>query len=246
MTTTLTRVSLALALALLTLGGCLCAGPTPDEPGGAEAVGATVVLHKVGDGTGIDGRGTVESDPAGIDCDDNCVDDGATPAATFAFPPEVTEVTLTAEAERTALFESWTCQSALAGGALGDTVTETALEFVVLDNPEPTGVIVECTATFKQLRTIQIIFSGQGTGTVVGSAPSAAGGTRIDCPSDIAAPNRKCTAGYFHGEAETLTATADPGSVFVGWQLPECPGNGNLAELTMNADVDCEARFDPQ
>jgi uncharacterized repeat protein (TIGR02543 family) len=77
------------------------------------------------------------------------------------------------------------------------------------------------------------------TVTVVGSGHVTSDDEQIDCPPD-------CTATYSCSEGcptVTLTATADPGWVFVGWS-GDCEGTGECV-LTMDDDRSVTATFEP-
>jgi hypothetical protein len=88
------------------------------------------------------------------------------------------------------------------------------------------------TAVWAQFNPPRLTVStlGQGSGTV-GSTPSG-----IGCGAD-------CTELYALGTVVTLTATAAPGSRFVGWSGP-CTGIGPCT-VTMSADTVVGAQFNP-
>lgn len=71
--------------------------------------------------------------------------------------------------------------------------------------------------------------TGNGAGRIA-SAP-----TGIDCGAD-------CTEFYDQGTQVTLTASADPGSTFTGWQ-GACSGAGAVCTLMVNATTDVTAIF---
>lgn len=217
--------STAMLCLLVSFAGCdpRCAEPPPPADAGPGA-GAAVRVLKGGDGTG-----TIVSDPEGIDCEVDCDEQ------LLELTEETTTMTLVAEPARDALFESWTCTSTKNGEPQPQVGPLTDLEILAFDDADPVGVDVECTARFRQLHTLLVIFAGQGTGRVTGSAPAPEGGQRIDCPP-------KCTAGYFADESDTLTPVADEGSVFAGWQL-DCEGTGDFT-VTLDEDKNCEARFE--
>ena len=149
-------------------------------------------------------------------------------------------MTLSAAPFRDALFENWTCITTKVGEPAAPVVSA-ELDVVAFDEADAanlTDLTIECTARFRQLYTLLIIRSGDGTGDVVGSLPAAGGGTRIDC-------GEKCTAGYFAAEQETLTATPAPGSVFAGWSFDCAAAGANTAAIVvLDEDKDCEARFE--
>lgn len=222
----MTRMLLAAGF-ILSLVACdpRCAEAPPPRDAGPGA-GAIVRVLKAGDG-----RGTITSEPEGIECDVNCDDQ------VLELTEATTTLTLTAEPALDALFENWTCSPTKNGEPQTQVGPLEDLEILAFDDVDPVGVDVECTARFRQLHTLLIIFAGQGSGRVVGSSPAPEGGQRIDCPP-------KCTAGYFAGETDTLTPVPEPGSVFSGWSF-DCEGAGDFT-VTLDADKDCEARFEPE
>jgi hypothetical protein len=179
-------------------------------------------VAKSGDGTGV-----LVSDPEGILCDTACVD-----GESFTFAPEVTRVTLTAQPARDALFERWECTTRQDGVSTPREVRQPSFE---IEEASPVGVDIECTAFFKKVTTLQVLFAGVGTGRVVGTLTDLDGAPRLSCPGD-------CTSGYFVDEVETLSATADDGSVFIGWFF--CASGTNDIQVAVTEDQNCEARFD--
>jgi hypothetical protein len=96
-----------------------------------------------------------------------------------------------------------------------------------------------CTVTLSADTMVQAQFNpprltvvkvGTGTGTVTG-APLG-----ISCGAD-------CTDLYAVGTAVTLTAVAEPGSVFAGWTDGPCSGTG-ACTVTLSADTVIRATFD--
>lgn len=195
------------------------AGPPP---------GATVHVVKGGDG-----HGAITSTPDGIACDNECA--GPVEAS---YPATVKKITLNAVAQRDALFANWSCGGEKNGQPLTTIVVDDGTLDVV-DDPDPAGIDVTCTATFKQLWTILVLTTGADAahGHVTGTAIAPDGvSKRIDCPG-------KCTAGYFNGEDETLTPTVEAGSVFAGWKL-DCQG-ADPVHFTLDGNKTCEAHFCP-
>jgi hypothetical protein len=218
--------ALVLLVGSVALPALLSACPPPGDGGDAGPPPGAVV-HVV---KGGDGNGSVKSAPEGIDCDTAC------DAQDLTLDPEVTTLTLTATPARDALLEEWRCEGTKDGEPLSTVVVQTA-DVVAFDDDDPEGVDVTCTATFRQLWTLLVVFSGTGSGHVTGTAPLQGGGTRIDCPD-------ACVAGYFDGDSETLHAVPDTGSVFAGWKL-DCSGAGDVT-VTLDEDKNCEAHFCPE
>ncbi|MBL9016925.1 MAG: InlB B-repeat-containing protein [Myxococcales bacterium] len=156
------------------------------------------------------GGGMVTSSPAGISCPTTC-------SASFAFP---TSVTLTATADTVSDFAGWT-----GGGCSGTgtcTVTMTAARSV--------------TATFdKKPRTLSIVFSGDGAGTVIANGQSC---------------NATCNLTFPDGTPLTILASASKldssASTFQGWTGANCSGTGQCTfTITGNTTVDAKFRLDP-
>ncbi len=208
--------------ACLTALAAGCPPPTAPPADAGPPPGASVHVLKGGDG-----HGALKSDPELVDCGALC------DAQDVVFPAEATTFTLKATPARDALFESWSCDETRSGEALPSQVVATT--DVRFTDDDPASLDVTCTASFRQLWTILVVFSGQGSGHVTGSA-AGDNGPRIDCPD-------KCTAGYFDSEQETLTPVPDAGSVFSGWKL-DCQGTGP-ADVTLTRDMNCEAHFCP-
>lgn len=78
---------------------------------------------------------------------------------------------------------------------------------------------------------VSVLKSGSGTGTV-SSDPAG-----IDCGA-------ACEAIFHGGTPVTLNASAEAGSVFVGWSDPACGANPTC-EVTVEDDVSLTATFDP-
>lgn len=212
------------ALAAPLLVACPPGGePTPD----AGPPGVTLTVTKSGDG-----RGSFQSDPDAIDCDDAC------DTQTVELVPG-TAYELRVEAARDA-----NRIAAMCGVTFPDLTTaqreivDDTIAAVAADDPG--GTQVTCDAEFRQVHTLQVLFSGTGSGSVRGTVTDSGGGggtPRVDCPPS-------CVGAYFVGEEETLTPTPDPGSVFVEWKV-DCSGTGPTT-LVMNEDKNCEAVFDAE
>lgn len=226
MTHSATALLTMTALAALPACPLVCpGGPNPEADAGPP--GVTLTVQKTGDGTG-----SYRSDPDGIDCDGACDSQSITVAPGTAMSVRV-------EPSRDA-----NLIDALCGVTFPDRTTaqralvDDTIEAVLADDPAET--IVTCSAEFRQVHTLQVLFSGTGSGTITGTLTNQGGGggtPRIDCPPD-------CVGAYFVGEIDTLTPTPDPGSVFVEWKV-DCAGTGPV-ELIMTEDKNCEAQFDLQ
>jgi hypothetical protein len=77
---------------------------------------------------------------------------------------------------------------------------------------------------------LNVIQAGMGSGSVTSNPPG------IDCGSD-------CSETYQSGTVVTLTATADPGFVFGGWNGSGCSGTGTCV-VTLYGDITITATFD--
>jgi hypothetical protein len=84
---------------------------------------------------------------------------------------------------------------------------------------------------YKVVDSHTVTVSRDGTGS--GSVSSDPAG--IDCGST-------CQATFHGGSTVTLTATADPGSVFSGWSDPSC-GMNTTCVVTVEGDVSLTATF---
>ncbi|MBM4776852.1 MAG: hypothetical protein GQE15_04040 [Archangiaceae bacterium] len=162
----------------------------------------TVSVAKAGAGSG-----TVVSSPAGITC-------GATCAADF---DHGSAVVLTAVAGPGSTFTGWSGAGFSCPGTGTCTVTPTSALTVI--------------ATFARTqRTLTVVRSGAGSGTVT-SVPAG-----ITCGTTCAAP-------FDDGSVVALTATASPGSTFTGWS-GGCSGTGTCA-VSMTAATTVTATFEP-
>jgi len=133
------------------------------------------------------GSGAVTSSPPGINC-------GSGAGCTASFPSG-TSVLLTATPAPGSIFGGWSanCTPATAPPT-GGTCT------VVMNNNEAVGAIFDLGAS----ATLQVVFSGAGTG-VVTSVPAG-----INC-------GPTCSAGFVSGTSVTLTAMPNSGSSFGQW-----------------------------
>ena len=124
-----------------------------------------------------------------------------------------TTVTLTASAANGSTFAGW---SGACSGTGSCTVTMNAAKSV--------------TATFNsgQSYALKLTLPGTGTGSVT-SSPAG-----INCPST-------CSVNYVSGTIVTLTAKANPGSIFFGWG-GACTGKGTCS-VTMNTAMSVKAKF---
>ncbi|MDD5395099.1 MAG: zinc-dependent metalloprotease family protein [Thiothrix sp.] len=151
------------------------------------------------------GNGTVTSLPTGISCGSDCTETYNTG----------TSVTLTAQANPNARFISWSGCTIVSNNVC--TVSMTAAKSV--------------TATFKQLFTLNVSKTGNGSGKVTG--------TGITCDTS-AAPD--CTEDYLSGASTKLTATPDAGHKFTGWT--GCTSTTSSCAVVMSEAKNVTANFD--
>ncbi len=142
---------------------------------------------------------------------------GTTCSASFAAG---TQVTLTATAGTNSYFAGWS-----GGGCSGSNPTCT----VTLNTSQ------QVTATFNVIQstvTLSVTLTGTGSGTVT-SIPQG-----INCGTT-------CNANFAGGTQVTLTATPVDGSNFIGWG-GACSGVGSTCTLTLDANQQVTATFNPQ
>jgi Tetratricopeptide repeat/Divergent InlB B-repeat domain len=140
---------------------------------------------------------------------------GSTCRASFAGGAEVV---LTATAASGSTFSGWT-----GSGCSGKDVCRLRI-----------GGDRSVTATFAPAAVRHVLMvrkAGEGSGAVASS------------PSGIACGST-CSAAFRAGSPVVLTATAAPGSVFVGWKVAGCRGTGPCT-VTMSADLTAYAIFQP-
>ncbi len=97
-----------------------------------------------------------------------------------------------------------------------------------------------CTVTMDKAYTIKGTFEGPSVLTVTRVSAKKGRGTVTSAPPGIDCGST-CKAGFTKGATITLTATADPGSVFTGWAAP-CSGSG-ACTVTLNKDTSIKATF---
>jgi len=171
------------------------------------------------------GNGTVTSDPPGIDCDSWNGSNGTNPKTCVATFPRDTVVTLTATPGSPDLIVRWyeDCDSS------GSNLTCTLL----MDRDRFAGA---------QFRLPYLYISGDrsgGNGTVTSDPPG------IDCHlpgSDPGGNYTDCFEAYPRDTLVTLTATPDPGFVFLGWE-GDCTGSAPTCTVLMDRDRFVTARF---
>jgi hypothetical protein len=195
---------------------------------------STVSITKEGDGVGV-----VRTDPIGLLCDTACE------SATFVYE-ETAAVTMIAEEGRNANFKVLHCSADGQPEQRTTTVDENDRARLVLPTiVDDVAVDWDCGAEFLLVHTLQVIAAqGGGSGRVTGSLSAVIGADepkRMDCPS-----TESCVASYFDGDVETLTATADAGSVFERWVFCNSDDSTNpVATFTMTGDLNCRADFAP-
>lgn len=169
-------------------------------------------------GTGSTGTGTVVSTPAGISC--TITGTTTTGTCTTSFPGDAS-VSFAMSTGTNTTFSGWG----------GDCTGTTACTFVT---SQPRNVSVN----LRSFRTLTVSASGSGNGTI--TAPGAV----INCVWRFgSASSGPCTAQIPDGAAVTLTATAEAGSQFVGWNGECTTVNGTNCSLTMNANKAPVATF---
>lgn len=217
-------------LLLVVAAGAACDGGAADGPAdGPPIVESVVALEKRGDGLA-----TVGTDPTGLVCDVFCT-------ATEATFTDVEAVDVLVEPSRDAQFVRAFCLATGEETVRADVLDDTGRARLAL-TVQRDGIAIDwsCVVEHRQVNTLQVVVeTGTGTGRVVGAlAASLEDETikRIDCPGD-------CVGGYFVDELETLTATADDGSVFVRWNFCSESTDGTIT-VAMSGDENCEAIFD--
>jgi Divergent InlB B-repeat domain len=144
------------------------------------------------------------------------IDCGKTCKASFSAN---TSITLTATADPGSVFAGWSESSC------GTAATCP----LALDHD------LSVTATFNAApkHRLTIVEMGLGSGTVT-SSPSGA----MNCPTS-------CKASFAEHASVTLTATANPGSLFAGWSVTSC-GTSATCTVTLDHDVSLTASFELQ
>jgi len=127
---------------------------------------------------------------------------------------QVTQVTLSATADAGSTFVGWNGCDAVAGNKC---------TLIITSNKTVTG------AFNRNQYTLTTVRSGNGSGTV--------GGDRLICTGNT------CTGTYDHGTQVTLSATADAGSTFVGWNGCDAV-NGALCKITLRSPRGVIAAFE--
>ena len=192
-------------------------------------VESVIAIEKRGDGLA-----TVTTAPTGLVCDVFCT----TTEATFI---DADAVDVLVEPSRDAQFVRAFCLANGEQTVRADGLDDTGRARLVLPlQRDGVGVDWRCVVEHRQVNTLQVIVeTGSGAGRVVGTLAGSLDDEtlkRIDCPGD-------CVGGYFVDERETLTATADDGSVFVRWNFCSESADPTIT-VAMVSDENCEAIFD--
>ena len=135
------------------------------------------------------------------------------PSSCSATYPLGSSVTLQATADPGSIFTGWS-----GGGCTG-----TGSCLVTMDQAQ------QVTGTFEGPQTLTVTLGGSGSGTVTD-------GGALTCPTS-------CTADYNYNTSVTITATADPGSVFTGWSGAGCTSTGSCL-VTMDQAQQVTATFE--
>jgi hypothetical protein len=216
--------------ALLFVGASIACDDGVDAPPVVPPpVESVVAIEKRGDGLA-----TVTTAPTGLVCDVFC----ATTETTFI---DVGAVDVLVEPSRDAQFVRAFCLANGEPTVRVDGLDDTGRARLVLPlQRDGVGLDWRCVVEHRQVNTLQVIVeTGSGTGRVVGTLAASLDDQalkRIDCPGD-------CVGGYFVDERETLTATADDGSVFVRWNFCSESADPTIM-VAMVGDENCEAIFD--
>lgn len=198
-----------------------------------DVVTSTVSIEKRSDG-----RAEISSQPPGLRCDADCVD-------SEAVYEDVASVDVVIDAFPGAQLIRAFCTSpgqetidAAVGGGVDD------IRLTVPTIVDGIGLDWRCVSEHRQVHTIAIFPRGTGSGVVVGSLPASLTDDsikRVDCGDE-------CDGGYFVGDVETLTATADAGSVFVRWnRCDDLLDDDSAPTITLTIaddDINCEAFFE--
>jgi len=168
---------------------------------------------------GTTGNGTVTSDDNGISC--------GTGGSDCSEPYDIksnASVTLTAKEDSGYIFGGWGGDCSSCESTADCTITMDASK--------------TCTALFHPPTVdLTVNVTGSGSGTVTSNDDPQG----INCGSD-------CSETYDYNTTITLTATAEPGSVFTGWDAnSDCGNCGTSAscDVTMDAARTCTAAFEP-
>ncbi len=167
------------------------------------------------------GKGTVTSNPVGIDCRE-----GSTTGCYAEFPRD-SQVTLTATADPGETFIVWYSDCSDAGNNPTCNLVMDADKLVGAEFSRPPKIWVWV----------------RGNGTVTSDPPG------IDCRAGQGEPGSpddgsQCVAEFPRNSNVTLTATPDPGETFIGWK-DDCSfaGNNPTCNLVMDADKYVGADF---
>lgn len=172
----------------------------------------TLTLH--GAGSGI---GEVLSTPGGVNC---LIEAGAPGGDCSAIFVAGSSITLTATADVNSLFTGWAGCDSVNGVVCSVTLSASR----------------SVTATFQALRTLGVGGSGSGAGSV-NSTPAG-----IACTLNAGAPGGDCSEAFVNGTVVTLTASAAPSSLFIGWNGCDSAAAA-ICTMTMNAQKSVVAMF---
>ena len=191
-------------------------------------VTATVSIEKRGDGPVA-----ISSVPGGLACDLFC-------AGAEASFDDQDNVVLVVEPSRDAQFIRAFCTAAGQETVSADGLDGGSARLILPTVVDGVGIDWRCVAELRLVNTLQVVVAtGRGTGRVRGTLAASLSDDsikRVDCPGD-------CVGGYFVDEVETLVATADPGSVFAGWDFCSDSLSPSI-DVVMSDDVNCDAIFD--
>ncbi len=109
-------------------------------------------------------------------------------------------------------------------GATGTLINEATVSSGVYERPTtPDNNVASVSTTVNQSSKVKVSLKGKGSGNV----EIDFNGTVTKCPDD-------CEKTFTRGDSVTLSATADAGSTFNGWQGGVCKGNSDTCTFTLD------------
>ncbi|MFQ5688663.1 MAG: leishmanolysin-related zinc metalloendopeptidase [Gemmatimonadota bacterium] len=166
------------------------------------------------------GTGTVTSAPSGIDC---TIVAGAAGGSCSAVFMENTSVTLSANTQAGSIFRGWAGDCAASG--VGECTLTMSQDRAVTAQFD-----------FVQQHTIQVLGASTGNGTITSNPAGVA------CTISAGMASGSCVAAFDENIPVTLTAAAQAGSFFEGWEgaqgfPPSCSGPGSCVLMLPQDNV---------